>query len=222
MAVETSFASVSFPLVAVELPIGEFAAEIRKYMDARAQRKGEPTRAIIEDLRAARAIVMQLTDKYVQSMLDFSNEDTISDPTKLQAAIDEANEYLMKRQILPNLIYLTEEIKGQVNQFSSRSLRWLDAVWTGLEAFQRSVGGQSNPVGGGMITAVGLEQLKATVKDAEELLKLLRTDKPSEIKMKEAARFEARAHERYESTNIRPSDEVHACVGRAIGELGGA
>ena len=145
MAVEPTLASASFSLIAVELPLGEFAAEVHKYMDARKKDKQASKESLIEDLRAMKAIVMRLTDSYIQSMQHFMDEDTISDPTKLKVAIKEAKGYLQKRQILPNFIELANEFKGQGKKFpqslsqyfSSTSIqKYLDAVYISLDEFQ--------------------------------------------------------------------------------------
>jgi len=204
MAMEANLLGSGFTFNIVDFSLGDLAAKVAEYMESRDKSKREARENTIDDLRCAMSIVMGLTNRYIDLMQAFSTPEVVSDHQSLGETIEEADDYLKRRDLLPYLETLTGDIIGQANVFVPTG--WaLRIVHKNLLEFRESLGP-------GLRTGVGLDALVSRIAKARELRK-----KPSSAK--KLQQFTDKTEEMLIATDVSASDRVYVSIGRAIGKL---
>jgi hypothetical protein len=198
----------------LELSLGEFAAEVFKYMEAREKSKRKDNSKAIGDLRWAYGIVKKLTSQYIDLMQEFYTREVVIDKQALAQTTKEAKKYLQERKLLPNLDILIGSIGGKATLFSPAG--WaLRNAHKELGQFRQSLLGnrlkeqEKEKI---LITGVGLEALQSRIAKAKEFQK----KPPSE---QELEQFIEATERMLNETNVSASSRVYESIGRAIGKL---
>src|SRR6266851_6731523 len=104
MAMEANLLGSGFTFNIVDFSLGDLAAKVAEYMESRDKLKREARENTIDDLRCAMSIVMGLTNRYIDLMQAFSTPEVVSDHQSLGETIEEADDYLKRRDLLPYLV----------------------------------------------------------------------------------------------------------------------